>query len=205
MPSKNSRKTYVANSFYHAYNRGVEKRQIFFEDEDYRVFLNLLKRHLAKEYQKDVRGRIYQNYHNDLELLAFCLMPNHYHLLFYLKEDSSVLQNFMRLVANAYSSYFNRKYDRIGHLFQDRFKASHILMDDYLQHISRYIHLNPKEYKSYEWSSLPYFLGKKQASWIKPDRIIELFNSVQEYEDFTDDYISHKEMLDEVKHELANF
>lgn len=205
MPSRNSRKIYAPQQYYHIYNRGVEKRKIFQDDEDYTVFLNLLKRHLDKSITKDKYGREYENYLGKVELLSFCLMPNHYHLLFYLGDDVTVLSNLIRRVTNSYSSYFNRKYHRVGHLFQDRYKASMILRDDYLVHISRYIHLNPSNFEVYQWSSLAYYYGQKNAAWVLPGKILELFSSSEEYSTFMRDYVSYKKELEDVKNELAAY
>ncbi|MGH7237985.1 MAG: transposase, partial [Candidatus Saccharimonadales bacterium] len=132
------------------------------DEGDYAVFLNLLKRYLDDRPARDSSGRPYDWLHDDLDLAAFCLMPNHFHLLIY-QTKSEAMTRLLRGVATSYTTYFNKKHNRIGPLFQDRFKASMILRDDYLQHISRYIHLNPKNYKSWEFSSLPYYLGVKQA------------------------------------------
>ncbi len=203
MPSKNLEKDYLEHSYYHTYNRGVNKRRIFLDSDDYTVFLNLLKRYLDIEPTKDNKGREYEQLHGRLELLAFCLMPNHFHLLIY-QHDSEAMTRLMRGVLTSYTAYFNKKHKRIGPLFQDRFKASRISQDSYLQHISRYIHLNPKSYKTWEFSSLAYYLGNKKAGWVQPDKILEIFTSRKEYSDFVSDYEESKELLDELKHELAN-
>lgn len=202
MPSKNRVKVYVADSYYHLYNRGVNKRRIFLDKEDYSVFLNLLKRYLDVELSKDKSGREYPWLHEKLELLAFCLIPNHFHLLIYLKEAGAMTQ-LLRGVATSYTTYFNKKYQRTGPLFQDRYKASRILHDDYLLHISRYIHLNPNDYKHWEFSSLQYYIGKKHAGWVQPERILEMFDGVKDYVQFTSDYEGHRAMLDRIKEELA--
>jgi putative transposase len=203
MPSRNSRKIYLTETFYHLYNRGVNKQRIFLDDGDYAVFLNLLKRYLDSRPAKDNKGREYPWLHNDVELLAFCVMPNHFHMLIYLKSEGAV-HNLLKNVCGSYTIYFNKKYHRLGPLFQDRFKASMILRDNYLQHISRYIHLNPKNYESWEFSSLSYYLGTKQADWIQPARILELFSSAEDYANFVADYESQKAILDELKQELAD-
>lgn len=203
MPSKNSRKVYIPDSYYHIYNRGLDKKTIFLDRQDYSVFLSLIKRYLDNEPAKDLKGRDYPWLHEDIELVAFCLMPNHFHLLVYqIKEDSA--HQLLKNVSGSYTAYFNKKYKRIGPLFQDRFKAVLIQRDEYLQHISRYIHLNPASYRSWEFSSLPYYLGTKRANWIRPDRIMELFSSVAEYKDFVVDYEDYKLTLDSLKSELAN-
>lgn len=203
MASRNTIRDHMTESYYHVYNRGVNKRKIFLEDKDYMVFLNLLKRYLGRQVSKDRYGREYENYFAHLELLAFCLMPNHFHLLIYQDDDPEAVTGLLRSICTAYTRYFNQKYKRVGHLFQDRFKASRIENDSYLEHISRYIHLNPHQPETYAWSSLPYYLIQKQADWVRPDRIKELFEN-DNYLLFVQDYKAHKTMLDEIKHELAN-
>ncbi|OGL40319.1 hypothetical protein A3J32_02480 [Candidatus Saccharibacteria bacterium RIFCSPLOWO2_02_FULL_46_7] len=202
MPSRNRVKEYVPDSYYHIYNRGVNKRRIFIDDQDYAVFLNLLKRYLDSKPTKDKQGREYGWLYGHLELLAFCLVPNHFHLLIY-QRDPTAMTHLLRGVGTSYSTYFNKKYKRVGPLFQERFKASRISKDEYLQHISRYIHLNPENYRTWEFSSLPYYLGKKQSDWVRPKMILDLFES-DEYENFVSDYLSYKRELDGIKHELAN-
>ncbi|HLB66191.1 MAG TPA: transposase [Candidatus Saccharimonadales bacterium] len=203
MPSKHIQKTYVEDSYYHIYNRGVEKRVIFIDNEDYTVFLSMLKRHLSKKHQWDKQGREYPNYHEGITLLAFCLMPNHFHLLVYQKEDRFVITKLMRSVCTAYTMYFNRKYKRVGHLFQERFKASLIQEDVYLQHISRYIHLNPDNYQQWQYSSLQYYLGEKSSSWLDPNPILSLFKG-ENYLRFMEDYRDHRQMLKDLKSQLAD-
>ena len=203
MPSKYLEKIYTADAYYHIFNRGVNKRTIFKNNEDYAVFLNLLKRYLSKDPAKDKSGREYPCYHNSILLLAFCLMPNHFHLLV-LQHKEEAMTDLMRSLCTAYTMYFNKKYKRVGHLFQDRFKASMIQADPYLQHISRYIHLNPKNYQELEFSSLPYYRGKQVASWIDPQPILDLFEGVKDYDDFLGDYTSHRQMLKKIYTELAN-
>jgi len=203
MPSPNLEKIYIADSYYHVYNRGVNKRKIFLDDSDYSVFLNLLKRYLGAEPAKDNNGREYVWLHNELELLAFCLMPNHFHLFIYQKKPEAMTR-LLRGVGTSFAGYFNKKYHRSGPLFQDRFKASMITSDTYLTHASRYIHLNPgKGYKTYEWSSLPYYLTNKYAAWVQPLRIMGLFEP-GEYAKFVADYKDQKEILSELKTELAD-
>lgn len=202
MPSRNRVKRWVPEQVYHLYNRGNNKQEIFLDEEDYTVFLNLLKRHLSSRQAADRYGRIYPNWYGDIELLAFCLMPNHYHILAYQTSDVAITK-LMSSVTTSYSGYFNKKYNRIGRLFQDTFKASHIDEDSYWQHISRYIHLNPRDWRKWEWSSLSYYLGHKQAEWVRPTRVLECFEG-DSYENFVSDYEGQKEILDELKHLLAN-
>lgn len=203
MPNRNVIKLYSPDTYYHVYNRGVNGRTIFKEQQDYHVFLNLLKRYLSAEPVKDKQGREYPWLREDIELLAFCLMPNHFHLLVYQKNNKDAATRLLRGVSTAYTVYFNKKYKRRGPLFQERFKASSIDKDNYLHHVSRYIHLNPKGYRQWEFSSLDYYLGRKSAEWINPGLILDLFEP-GEYSDFLSDYEDYKRVMDEVKPELAD-
>lgn len=202
MPSRNRLKVYVPEAYYHIYNRGLNKRVIFKDDYDYSVFLNLLKRYLSGEPIKDKQGRLYESLHGEIELLAFCIMPTHFHLLVYQK-DSQAMTKLLHKITTSYTAYFNKKYKRSGPLFQDRFKASRISKDDYLLHISRYIHLNPKDYTNWQYSSLDYYVNKKKTDWVMPGRILDLFGN-DNYLAFLKDYEAHKKMLDEIKDQLAN-
>lgn len=201
MPARNVTKEYQENSYYHVYNRGVEKRQIFLDDEDYKMFLSLLKRHLTRTKETNIRGQEYESFGGRLELLAFCLMPNHFHLLFYLNNDTTAIAELMRRVLGTYTTYFNRKYDRVGHLFQGVYKASSINDDAYLLHISRYIHRNPVDYYNWAYSSLPYYISDWKADWVVPDRIYKLYEWGT-YEAFLNDSLAAEQQNDE--HGLSN-
>ncbi len=203
MASRNTIRQYDVNAYYHIYNRGVEKRKIFVDDEDYTVFLAMLKRYLDSEEHKDRSGRIY-NRIEGLELVAFCLMPNHFHLFVHQIDDPRAFTKLLHSVCTAYTSYFNRKYKRVGHLFQDRFKASRVTNEDYFMHITRYIHLNPGKPVGYQWSSLEYYLGNKSADWLHPDKVLSSFSSPQDYLKFVRDYIGYKKQLEEIKYSLAD-
>ena len=203
MPGRNLEKIYASEVYYHVYNRGVEKRDIFMEDEDYRVFLNLLKRYLGSEKITNKFGREYPNYYERVDLISYCLMPNHYHLLIWVN-DSKAMTELIKSVATAYSMYFNKKYKRVGKLFQDRFKASMIRSEEYLWHITRYIHLNPedigKTFDNYDYSSYKYFIGESNSEWLKPDVIKDMFAEAnQDYREFLIDYQDFKRSLQKIE------
>lgn len=185
MPGRNIYKEYLAESYYHIYNRGVSQQTIFDDSRDYAVFLGFLKRYLGSEIARDVNGEAFPSFKGRVELLAFCLMPTHFHLLIY-QHDREAMRQFMKSLSVAYSMYFNRRNRRFGPLFQQRYRASRISRDPYLLHISRYIHLNPSNYANWEWSSLPYYLERKNADWILPQRILQL-HSGDVYLDFIRD------------------
>lgn len=203
MPSRNIIKIDIPDSYYHIYARGVSKSVIYRDPDDKVVFLNLLKRYLSANQVFDKKKFLYPNYSMDIELLAFCLMDNHFHMLIYQHADGS-MSGIMKSLLTSYSLYFNKKYNRTGPLFESRYKASNIDSDNYLHHISRYIHLNPKDWRNYSFSSLPYYISGHQSDWVKPKKILDLFDTQKEYEDFVADYEDNKAMIDELKHELAS-
>jgi REP element-mobilizing transposase RayT len=202
MPRKNVIKTDEPDSFHHVYTRGHSKRRIFLDEQDYITFLKLLQRYLSPEEAHDAYGVPYPNFYNKLELVAYCLMPNHLHLLIYQHQPRAMAQC-MQSVFTSYSRYFNTKYHRSGSLFESRYKASMISDDAYLEHISRYIHLNPRQWRTYAYSSLPYYLQQDEVSWMNPKRIMKLFETPGSYMEFVEDYVDHKKMHDILKQELA--
>lgn len=192
MPSRNVIKQYTPDSYYHVYNRGVGKQPIFIDDRDREYFLKLVRRYLSPA-NEDRRsdGNSYPTFETDL--LCYCLMGNHFHMVFYIAADTSAVSEFMRSLTTAYTMYFNLRHDRAGHLFQGVYKAAPITSESYLMHISRYIHLNPARYKYYAWSSVSYYLGVPAPDWLHPARLLSL---VPDYEAFLKDYESYKAWLE---------
>jgi len=160
MPSRNIIREFGPEQYYHVYNRGVEKRLIFLDDQDYTVFIGLIKKFLAGESNGNNR-HTYMLLNDDVQLLSYCLMPNHFHLLLYQNTNDGITK-FLRRLSIGYVMYFNNRYARVGGLFQGRYKASCIERDDYLHHISRYIHLNPGKYKQWPYSSYQYYSQQKK-------------------------------------------
>jgi len=202
MPSRNILKIDIEDAYYHIYARGNSKQQLFFSAYDYSVFLNLLKRYLSPEPIKDNSGREYPHLRNDLELLAYCIMPNHFHLLIY-QINAGAMACLMRGIMTSFSRYFNAGHAKSGPVFESRYKASMITAESYLEHISRYIHLNPKGWRQYPYSSIHSYVGERREPWLKPDKIVAMFESSREYLSFVEDYEDHKKMLDSIKIELA--
>lgn len=203
MPSRNVYKQDLSESYYHVYFRGGNRSRIFRDAADYEKMLQLFARYLSLRETKNSAGVSFPNYSYRLELLAFCLMPNHVHLLVYQRQQHAMTE-FMRSLLTSYSMYFNKKYKRSGPLFESRYKASLIADDSYLEHITRYIHLNPRHWQEYEYSSLPYYLQQVSDDWLLPKRILQLFSGPADYLRFVEDYTQNKEMLDILRHELAN-
>lgn len=201
MPAKNTVKTYSENTFYHVYNRGVEGRDIFEDEKDYKVFLNFTKRYLTRVGQNEVQPRWRTDVVDKLQLIAYCLMPNHFHLL--IKQITvNGMTLFMRALMNSYVKYFNQKYSRVGGLFQGIFKAAIIDSEPYLLHLTRYIHLNPLDEKAATLSSLNNYycsygeyIGKRNTKWLHPEEILAMFgskliglSSLSSYKDFVEKY-----------------
>ncbi len=204
MPSRNTIKEFAAEEFYHVYNRGVEKRVIFLDDQDYTVFLGILKKYLTGERANDINRHQFNNLAHELDLLAYCLMPNHFHLLFY-QHTPDAITKMMRRLMTSYAMYFNNRYNRVGTLFQGRYKASHINADSYLHHISRYIHLNPEDHANWPYSSYKNYLGKKKAGWVKTRAILDLFDGdAKQYTQFVEDYIDNRAEISAIKWQLAD-
>lgn len=152
---------------YHVMIRGNDKKDIFFDDEDRRRFLGIL------EKVKDSN-----NYYN----LAYCLMNNHVHLL--IREGCETISQTMKRINVTYAYYFNHKYNRIGHLFQDRFRSEIIEDDNYLLLAVRYIHNNPVKAgivvkpEDYPWSSYKAYINiaKESTKLISKDLLIGIFS-----------------------------
>jgi putative transposase len=202
MPVRNIYKDYAPESYYHIYNRGVNKDKIFLDERDYATFLSLIKRYLGTEASRRQNYQFYPNYYGAVELLAYCLMPNHFHLFIY-QIETSAMTNFMKSLSVAYCMYFNRRYKRVGPVFQQRYKAVRIIDDSQLLHITRYMHMNPEDYRDYEWSSLGYYLSHRSADWLRPKRMLELFNN-DSYADFLGEYEDRRAELKDTKEQLAN-
>ncbi len=202
MPSRNVLKIDVQESYYHIYARGASRQDIFLEPADYYIFLELFRRYLSPEEIRDNSGIPYAKLGDDIELLCYCLMSNHFHLLVY-QISEGAMQRLMRGVMTAYSRYFNKKYKRSGSLFESRYKASMIMSDEYLMHITRYIHLNPKQWRKYPYSSLSGYLSSHTEDWWHEGRILELFPSRAAYGEFVADYEAIRDSLALIKHELA--
>lgn len=206
MPSRNIVKTYTEGGYYHIYNRGVEKREIFKDESDCRIFLHYIMLYLSpvdeilQKYPDKIRIRRFlkSNLSEEVDLLCFSLMPNHFHFLIKQNSKHGIIK-FMRRLMTSYVMYFNKKYERVGSLFQGKYKAINVDKDEYLLHLTRYIHLNPFEINSNnsninfkEFSSYQYYLGAGHPSWIKPEKILEYF-SVKDKEYKTTSYKSFVE------------
>ena len=206
--------------FYHLYSRGNDKRKIFLTNNDHQRFICSLYAanssepiHLSdlpqwsKQIWKQARGKTL------VDIGAYCLMPNHFHLLIKEKKEGGVT-SFMRKLLTSYSSYFNVKHKRTGKLFEGAFKATHVDNDQYLNYLYAYIHLNPikidnpdgwpdkvvanshlaKQFlEHYKYSSYHEHLGRQrqEQAILTPSAFPEYFRTPREFQDFLDDWMHY--------------
>lgn len=202
MPARNRTKQYTENGYYHIYNRGVEKRTIFLDKQDYSVFLSYLKDYLSlkdsetlleklsnpdtsyQEKDKIIKMLRLNNFYNEITFLAYCLMPNHFH--FFIKQKSAQsIDKFMQSLCTRYSMYFNRKYKRVGFLYQDVYKAVLIENEAQFIYLSKYIHKQAVIHQlskgktldlEKQPSSYPEYLRKRETDWIHPEEVLSYFS-----------------------------
>jgi REP element-mobilizing transposase RayT len=189
-------KKFASGSIFHIYNRGNNKEKIFFDDQDYQAFLFRLGLCLGfseEELNFNLltsmpysRIRITNTSKDNFKLHAFCLMPNHFHLLLEQVGDQAV-SNFMLKFSTSYSKYINKKYNRVGHIFQDQFKAVLIENNPQLMWTSAYIHMNavkdkivehPKEYL---WSSYNDYIGERSLPIVNKEILLGTFGDIKNF------------------------
>ena len=163
------------NQYFHLYNRGNNHGKIFFERENYAYFLRLIRNHIPEE---------------KTDVVAYCLMPTHYHVLGHTKSDD--LSRQMQSLLLAYTKAINVRFKRTGSLFQGRFKAKMVTSNEVLLHLTRYIHLNPvavglvSKAEDWEYSSYRDYLGIRNGTLPKPDVILDQFHSREDYRKFVE-------------------
>ena len=176
--------------FFHIYNRGNARENIFLDDEDFAFFLLRLRQNLAPD--KSV-GRYFRPLPtNSFELIAYCLMPNHFHLL--IKQGGDIpTSKLLGKLCTSYAIYFNRKYDRVGHIFQDQFKQIQVDSNKYLTWLSAYIHNNPvmagltEHPEDWRWSSYQEYVdSQKKIMPIKSEIVLGQYKSPLEYKEFVE-------------------
>jgi REP element-mobilizing transposase RayT len=161
--------------YYHLYNRGHNRQKIFFDRRNYLFFLRQLRDYLAEQ---------------TVDIVAYCLMPNHYHLLVYLRSDN--LSDRMQAFILSYTKAINQRYGRCGSLFQGRFQAIWVDTEEYLLHLSRYIHLNPvkaglvERPEDWEFSSYRDYLELRQGQLLSISKFRKELGSGADYRLFVE-------------------
>jgi REP element-mobilizing transposase RayT len=159
--------------YYHLYNRGHNRQDIFFDRQNYLYFMRQLRYHLVEQM---------------VDVVAYCLMPNHYHLLVHLRSDH--LSERMQSFVLSYTKAINQRYGRCGSLFQGRFQAIWVDTEEYLLHLSHYIHLNPvkaglvERPEDWEFSSYQDYMELRQEPLVSIAPIRKQVESGMSYRSF---------------------
>ncbi len=223
MPSRTT--PLITGEIYHVLNRSVASIPIFEKKREYARFLLSLKYYrytdipgslshflrIKKEQREAIMHQLSQKSKLRVSIICFCIMPNHFHLLLKQEEEGGISE-FVRLIANSYSKYFNIKHQRSGPVFENRFRAVRVETEAQFLHLSRYIHLNPysgflvktiKELLDYRYSSLREYLGLKQRDCIcQKNLILSHFSSVKKYQKFLQDRADYQRNLEIIKRQL---
>lgn len=142
-----------------------------------------------------------------VEIITYCLMPNHFHLLVKQVRDGGITE-FLSKLSNSYTKYYNTKYNRVGHLFQGEFKAVVMENDEQLIHVSRYIHLNPlvsgltREIDQYKWSSYREYVDNNSPEFCSKEEVLGHFKNSHGYEQFVLDQASYALEIEFIKHQI---
>lgn len=196
---KNKLRQFDVPAYYHVFNRGVAKQKIFVDTQDKQKFISLMERYLVNE-RGAVRGDGLSYTIHPVKVVAYCLMGNHFHLLLFQDKRPGDISAFMKELTTAYSMYFNLHYHRKGPVFEGMFQAIHVMSDNHFDHLTRYIHLNPRTYQTYRWSSLPEYLGRRHTNWVHKELATDM--GPAEYGRFMEDYQDRAEELKRIKSEL---
>lgn len=204
----------ISGEFYHLYNRGSEKKDIFQQLRDYKRFQQTFYYYQflgpKPKFSNFTKSNLFKPVFDEklVEIICFCLMPNHFHFLIKQLKNNGI-SIFMSQLSNSYTKYFNTKYNRIGPLLQGAFKAVHIETDEQLVHVSRYIHLNPivsgliKSLDDYPWSSYLEYI-KLNPFFCSPTEVLNFFSSKEKYKKFVEDQIDYGVKLELIKHHLID-
>ena len=194
-------KTFAPGEYYHIYNRGNGKMDIFRDQSDYQFFLSRLKEYLFPEEQRAPSPGA-PLFHKNLRLrksfptgsftlISYCLMPNHFHFLIRQNGEIKISELMLSLIGG-YSKYFNKKYKRVGSVFQDQFKSVHIDSNEYLLWLSAYIHQNPKvaamvqNLSKYSYSNYSDCIGLRNEALCDPSVILEQYGDRGAYQNFVE-------------------
>ncbi|MCP4397931.1 MAG: transposase [bacterium] len=186
------RKTqFCQGEYYHIYNRGAKRQPIFRSDENYRFLLRRLKENTTK---------------SSIAVIAYCLMPNHYHFLLRQDDDISISEC-IQSIFNSYTKAFNKMHGTSGTLFEGRFRSIHIDTDEYFTHLCRYIHRNPidgkrplvKNLNDWVYSNYLEWIGIRQGSLVDQHFVQGYFQDAKAYQNFVLSYQPTKRVLEDLK------
>lgn len=191
---------FANNEYYHIYNRGVDKREVFSDKKDYLRFLQSMRgfnntKPTGSLYLKEkARNRdpipTTVGIGSLIEFICYCLNPNHFHMIVKQLTDGGISE-LMKRVGTGYTTYFNKKYNRSGSLFQGKYKFVHVDTNEYLLWLSGYINGNAEIHKiakaeNYKWCSYSDYMGKRNGTLCNKEIILAQFKNVIEYKKFVD-------------------
>ncbi len=207
--------------YYHIFNRTIDGRKLFLTSELNALFLETLRYYRSNEAKlsfshiKRLKLELYTDYMKkvlnpetfSVRIVSFCLMSNHYHLLLQQRKEKGV-QTCMTNVVNSFTRFFNTRNKRKGPLFLPRFQSRHLISDEVLLHVSRYIHLNPyssglitniEQLSDYQWSSYNNYLYDKENSLTETTELLK-FMKRESYKSFVEDQADYQRSLEELKY-----
>ena len=207
------KKQLANNEYYHIYNRGVDKRQVFSNEKDFSRFLVSMNLLNDKADGAMIKWRDYRKYVKNarmddflklnfrrreylVDIVSYCLMSNHYHMVLKQRVEKGI-EKFLQKLGTSYTKYFNERNKRNGALFQGRFKSSHIKSEGSLSRFSIYVSCNSEVHKicpakNYPWCSFPHHIGKSKDDLVKDD-------------DFRREFINSDELEEYAKENIADF
>lgn len=199
MPRQSRRKSY--SSIYHCMLRGINKQDIFYEEKDYLMFQDIIR--------KTKKNYLYQLY-------SYVLMPNHVHLE--IKDENQKISQIIHSIGTSYANYFNKKYKRKGHLFENRFRSKNVENTPYMLNLVRYIHQNPlkagiSEMEQYKWSSFfEYFKNedvREEDKIVDTEEVLEIFLPEKEqakkaFLEFNEKSLKFQESIELLEYEMRN-
>ncbi len=212
---------FITGNYYHIFNRGIDRRQIFTSAREYKLALSAMNFYLSSDKSLRLSYYLAQNLDSRvsidmrrqqslgrISLVSYCLMSNHFHLLVRQEVDDGIY-DYMRMVQSSISHRFNLKHQRKGSVFEGVFKAVHIETSQQLLHVSRYIHLNPysasivsndREIVEYPWSSFRHYCNLSSTNNINTSCILEDFKSPRDYMRFVLDQANYQRDLKKIDH-----
>lgn len=180
-------KAFRSGFWYHIYNRGHNKGLIFMDRQDYIAFAKRLGYILALK-DINLKTQIQPLDKDCFTIMAYCLMPNHFHLL--IRQNTEIpVSMLMKKLGTSYAKYSNARHGKVGDIFQDVFKAKQVDDDSYLTYLSAYIHNNPEAPFAYEYSSIKEYLDPNKAKFCSVEILLKYFDSdPQKYRAFVEGY-----------------
>lgn len=221
MPTR--RDIFINGGIYHIFNKTIDHKNVFKSESIGRIFLQLFNyyrstkstirysyfRKLPEKIKTYRETQLRHKKYFKLDILAYCLMPNHFHLLLKQKKENGII-SFMANILNSITRFYNLAFTRKGPLFLPQFRSRMIMNQEQLLHVSRYIHLNPyssglvnipEDLKGYNLSSFQEYLKQSKSNICNTDIILSFFtNGVKQYERFVLDNAEHQKTLENIKY-----